>query len=63
MVRVIHGCDGVKLHVVINDCGELLGIQLTLENVDDRRPVPAMTRSLTGDKGYIWQALFEELFG
>jgi hypothetical protein len=57
---------GFKLHVVINDCGELLGIQLTPGNVDDRRPVPTMTRSLTGklygDKGYISQALFEDLF-
>lgn len=57
---------GFKLHLVINDCGELLGVQLTPGNVDDRRPVPAITRLLTGklygDKGYISQVLFEELF-
>ena len=58
---------GFKLHVVINDCGELLGVQLTPGNVDDRKPVSTITKALTGklfgDKGYISQALFEELFG
>lgn len=57
---------GFKLHVVISECGELLGVQLTPGNIDDRKPVPAVTKSLTGklygDKGYISQALFEELF-
>lgn len=57
---------GFKLHLVINDCGELLGVRLTPGNVDDRKPVSGMTKSLTGklygDKGYISQALFEELF-
>ena len=57
---------GFKLHLVINDCGELLGVRLTPGNIDDRKPVPAITRSLTGklygDKGYISQVLFEELF-
>lgn len=54
------------MHLVINECGELLGVQLTPGNVDDRKPVPAMTELLTGklygDKGYISQALFEDLF-
>ena len=58
---------GFKLHLIINDDGELLAIKLTLANVDDRVPVPEMTQSLFGklfgDKGYISQALFELLFG
>lgn len=45
------------MHLVINECGELLGVQLTPGNVDDRKPVPAMnvflTGKLYGDKGYI----------
>jgi hypothetical protein len=57
---------GFKLHVVINGCGELPGVQLTPGNVDDRKPVSTITKALTGkligDKGYISQALFEELF-
>lgn len=57
---------GFKLHLVINDCGELLAVRLTPGNVDDRVPVPAMTRALWGqmfgDRGYISRPLFERLF-
>lgn len=57
---------GFKLHLVINDCGELLGIKITPGNVDDRVPVPEMTRELFGklfgDRGYISQPLFDLLF-
>ena len=56
----------IKLHFVINDCGELLACQLTPGNVDDRAPVPLLAQRLFGklfaDKGYISQALFELLF-
>jgi transposase len=52
---------GFKLHLVINDRGELLACYLTPGNVDDRRPVPLMVRELWGrlfgDKGYISQPL------
>jgi hypothetical protein len=52
---------GFKLHLVINDRGEMLGCYLTPGNVDDRRPVPHLVRSLWGrlfgDKGYISQPL------
>jgi len=57
---------GFKLHLVVNEHGEILALQLTPGNVDDRRPVPALSKDLFGkmfgDKGYISQALFEELF-
>jgi transposase len=56
---------GFKLHVVVNDRGELLGVQLTPGNTDDRKPVPALARRLYGklfaDKGYLSQALFRRL--
>jgi hypothetical protein len=56
---------GFKLHLVVNDCGELLACQITPGNVDDRKPVPALSRRLFGkliaDRGYISQALFEHL--
>jgi len=57
---------GFKVHLVINDSGELLGVMITAGNVDDRKPVPAMTKKLFGklfgDRGYISQKLFEELY-
>jgi len=56
---------GFKLHLVINDRGELLSIHLTPGNVDDRKPVPKLVRKLFGkvfgDKGYISQPLYELL--
>jgi Transposase DDE domain len=57
---------GFKLHLVINDKGELLGICLRSGNVDDRRPVAKLVRQLWGklfgDRGYISQRLFDELW-
>jgi hypothetical protein len=57
---------GFKLHLIINDQGELLAFKLTSANVDDRKPVPDMTRDLIGklfgDRGYISQKLFEKLY-
>ena len=57
---------GFKLHLAINECGELLAVQLTPGNVDDRQPVPHLTRrlfgKLFGDKGYISAELFAELW-
>jgi transposase len=47
---------GFKLHLIVNECGELLAVKLTPANVDDREPVPDMTAGifgkLFGDKGY-----------
>ena len=57
---------GFKLHLVVNDRGEILAFHLTPGNVDDRKPVPILVQDLIGkvfaDKGYISRALFEELF-
>ncbi len=57
---------GFKLHLIINDRGELLAFKLTPANTDDRQPVPDLTQDLIGklfgDRGYISQALFEELY-
>lgn len=56
---------GFKVPLVVNDRGELLGVQLTTGNTDDRKPVPALARrlygKLFGDKGYLSQALFRQL--
>ncbi len=57
---------GFKLHLVVNDRGEVLAFCLTPGNVDDRRPVPKLVQRLFGklfaDKGYISQSLAEQLF-
>jgi hypothetical protein len=56
---------GLKLHLVVNDRGEILSCQVTAGNVDDRKPVLKLCKDLFGkliaDRGYISQALFEQL--
>ena len=57
---------GFKLHLVVNDLGQILAFCLTPGNVDDREPVPTLAKDLwgrlVGDKGYISQELFDQLF-
>lgn len=59
---------GFKLHIVINDKGEILDFLFTQGNVDDREPLKNKTfhksvfGKLFGDKGYIGKTLFEDLF-
>lgn len=56
---------GFKLHLAVNERGEILGFYLTAANVDERQTVDWITQELTGklvgDKGYISQDLFERL--
>jgi hypothetical protein len=56
---------GFKLHVVVNDRGELLAVCLSPGNLDDRRPLPRLVRRLFGrlfgDRGYSSQPLAEQL--
>lgn len=59
---------GFKLHLIINDKGELMSFYLSKANVDDRniKILSDMTQNifgkLVGDKGYISKALSELLF-
>lgn len=56
---------GFKLHIVVNDRGELLNFVLTPGNQDDRTPVAKLLQQLFGkvfaDKGYVSQKLAKEL--
>ena len=56
---------GFKLHLAVNERGEILGFYLTAANVDERKPADWITQGcwgkLIGDKGYISQILFEKL--
>jgi hypothetical protein len=58
-------CFGFKLHLVVNDCGELLACCLTPANRHDVKMLPQLSQrlfgKLFGDKGYLSQALFEQL--
>jgi transposase len=57
---------GFQRHLVINEQGEWLAFSLTPGNCDDRRPVRKLVRKLWGklfgDRGYISQDLFEQLW-
>lgn len=57
---------GFKLHLVVNELGEILGCCATPANVDDRAPTPRLTAKLVGklfaDMGYLSQPLFTELW-
>nr|WP_315861562.1 IS982 family transposase [[Leptolyngbya] sp. PCC 7376] len=70
--RVFEGCAargktsvgwffGFKLHLVINERGELLNVQVTPGNTDDRQPVVELWQDLWGkvfaDKGYSRQGV------
>ena len=58
---------GFKLHISINDCGEILGFCLTPGNKDDRNPevMDHITKNIFGklfaDKGYISKKLASKL--
>lgn len=57
---------GMKLHLIINDKGEVMSFRITPGNTDDRAVVEKMTRGLQGwlfaDKGYIGKKLADCLF-
>lgn len=59
---------GFKLHIVINDKGEILSFCVTQANVDDREPLKnesflkQIFSKLFGDKGYISEKLQQLLF-
>lgn len=59
---------GFKLHLVVNEKGEILSFVITPGNVDDREPLKntnflnKVFGKLFADKGYIGQKLFEQLF-
>ena len=59
---------GFKLHILVNEHGEILNFQITKASVDDRTPlkegnfIKDIIGKLYADKGYISQKLMENLF-
>ena len=58
---------GFKLHIIVNEKGDLISFKVTKGNTNDRVPVKELCKNLKGklfgDKGYIGKKLFEELWG
>lgn len=56
---------GFKIHLAINERGELIALAFTAGNVHDTQPVPALVRPLFGkvyaDKGYLSEPLRKSL--
>lgn len=57
---------GFKLHLIINHVGELMSFTISPGNLDDRKGLKKMLHELKGkllgDKGYLSQELFSQLF-
>ncbi len=59
---------GFKLHIVTNEIGQIIDFVITTANTDDRSPLKNgnilsnIWGKLYGDKGYVSQTLFENLF-
>jgi IS5 family transposase len=57
---------GFKLHLIVDDEGEILSFCITPANIDDRKALKMMTKDLKGklfgDKGYLSKELQEELW-
>ena len=56
---------GFKLHLVVNEHGELLNLTLTPGNTDDRKPVVHLLKAIFGkvfaDRGYVSERLATQL--
>ena len=59
---------GFKLHIVINEKGDIVDFLITQGNVDDRQPLKDKTfhkrvfGKIFADRGYLGKELFEQLF-
>lgn len=57
---------GFKLHLIVNDQGEILSFLLTPGNVSDIKHVEELSKGIVGkmfgDKGYISNSLFKKLY-
>ena len=59
---------GFKLHIIINECGEIIDFLVTKGNEDDRQPLrdrafhEKVFGKIFADRGYIGKDLFEKLF-
>ena len=56
---------GLKLHIVVNEQGQLIAFKMTQGNKHDATEAVSLFKNLSGlacgDKGYIGKKIFEEL--
>lgn len=56
---------GFKLHIIVNNLGEIVNFTLTKGNVDDRKPLEKLAQNLrgwcVGDRGYLGKKLKDSL--
>lgn len=59
-------CFGFKLHLVVNECGELLSVYLTAANRHEVKVLPKLVKRLVGklfgDMAYLSKPLFQQLW-
>lgn len=57
---------GLKLHLVIDPCGNLIKVAFSSGNKDDRKALkhmaPGLFGKIFGDRGYISKELFNDLY-
>jgi len=56
---------GFKLHIIINNLGEMMNIKITKDNISDLKVTDKLAKNLSvklfGDKGYISKSLYKDL--
>ncbi len=66
VIHLLGGFFGLKLHLLINDRGELIAFKITRGNRHDSKEAVPLLKKLKGlafgDKGYLSKKIFEELF-
>ena len=57
---------GFKLHLVVNDCGEILNAMVAPGYVDERQSIPTLLKNLFGkvfaDRGYVSRKMSGQLY-
>ncbi len=57
---------GFKLHIAVNEYGEILNVIVTPGNIDDQKPIldllSGLFRKIFADRGYVSKELAEKLF-
>lgn len=57
---------GLKLHLIINQKGQIMAVKISSGNMDDRKALMEISKNLKGkcyaDKGYVGKDIFSQLW-